>query len=131
MTEKMVDFNNCVAKVLNSLYENFPVGTDFELEDFSEFNSEEKSDIFFSTVRFLEKEEYIRISHQVYGGFMAVVLTAKGLSLLNLTPDSLDPKNTFQSRIKSGLKNGSEAFVSETIKRLLSEGVGLLLKSVS
>ena len=111
-------FNEFSAKLFAELYENFPIGTDFKIEDFPELNTKENSEIFFSTVRFYIDEGFIRCEKQFYGGFSSIVLTSKGFSILNATP----PENfSLKSNIGAELKAAVAAGKTTVITTLVSE----------
>lgn len=122
MTEKLDKFNKCAALIFDSLYQSFPVPKDFQIEDFSEFITEEDRDIFFSTMRFLEKEGFIRYENAVYRGYISVTLTAKGLVILNSTPKSIDSTESLGSKITVAVKSGAQemmkAVIGEAIKAI-------------
>jgi hypothetical protein len=121
MSENIILFDKCVALILDTLYQNFPIETYIKCSNFVEFDAEDKSEVFFSTMRFLKKENFIIFSEQVYGGFIGVVLTTKGLGLLQAVPKSL--KEPFFSQIKKAIKSGSNLLISEVIKQFISYSV--------
>lgn len=118
MSENIVLFDKCVALILDTLYQSFPIEINIECSNFVEFNTEEKSEVFFSTIHFLKRENFIVFYNSVYGGFIGVVLTTKGLGLLQAVPKSL--KEPFFSQIKKAIKSGSNQLISEVIKQFIS-----------
>ncbi len=89
------------------------------------------SDIFYDTFKFLSNENYINFQRQVYGGFIGVTLTSKGLSVLNAVPDSLKEKEAFSLSLKNALKNGSEEVLADTMKKLIAFGAHFFISSIS
>lgn len=131
MNQNMKLFNELSAKVLDSLYEKFPVAMEYKIENFPPLNNEENSDVFFDTFKFLSSENYIKFQRQVYGGFTGVTLTSKGLSILNAVPDSLKEKEALSQSLKNALKNGSEEVIADTMKKLFAFGAHFLVGAVS
>lgn len=124
-------FNELSAIILYSVFEKFPVAIEFSIEDFPSFNTVENSDVFYDTFKFLSNENYINFQHQVYGGFIGVTLTSKGLCVLNAVPDSLKEKKSFSLSLKNALKNGSEEVLADTMKKLFAFGTHFLINSIS
>ena len=119
----MDDFNKCVAVVFDLLYKEFPIETEIIVDNLAKNVNEEISKIYFATIRFLEQERFIHCKKAVYGGFVGVVLTAKGLSVLNITPDSIKKKETIANRISNALKTGSKEAVRVVIQEALKVSV--------
>jgi len=109
------EFNKFVVEYLNKLYNQFPIKKDCMLEDFDSLNNENTSDIFFSTLEFLKNEGFIRFDRQIYGGFIGVVLTGKGLDILNSTPVSISKAGNVASLIKDSIKNGSKEAINSNL----------------
>jgi hypothetical protein len=110
-------FNKCVAEILALLYESFPIGFDIEINDYPEYDNSDDSKIFNSTIRFLNDENFIRYEKSVYGGYIGVVLTSKGLTkLTSAIPDILDDKETIGSKIKSILNEGNKEAIRTLIR---------------
>ena len=131
MNQNMKLFNELSATILSLLFQNFPVAIEFSIEDFQAFNTIENSDVFYDTFKFLSNENYIKFQHQVYGGFIDVTLTSKGLSVLNAIPGSLKEKETLSQSLKHALKNGSEEVLSDTMKKLFAFGTNFLVGTIS
>ncbi|MGZ8225049.1 MAG: hypothetical protein ACXWT3_00230 [Methylococcaceae bacterium] len=84
----MEKFNKCAAEIFSLLYEKFPVRIDIKISNFPEYDNVEDRKIFHATVDFLNSEGFLKYTNVVYGGYVSVVLTSKGLAVLNLTPRS-------------------------------------------
>jgi len=128
LKNNMDDFNKCIAVVFDLLYKEFPIETKIIVDDLVK-NTDidtEISQIYFATIRFLEQEGFIHCKKAVYGGFNGVVLTAKGLSVLNITPDAIKKKETIAKRISSALKTGSKEAVRVVIQEALKASVSAL-----
>ena len=123
-------FNKSVAEILSKLYSKFPMQVDFMLEEFDYLNNETSSDIFFSSINFLKKENFISFEQQVYGGFVGVVLTAKALDLLNSTPFALSKSTNFSSKIKEALQKGKTEAINTVIKEFIKLSVSIVSKKI-
>jgi hypothetical protein len=92
-------------------------------EDYPEYYNSNDSKIFHSTIKFLNEEKFIRYEKAVYGGYISVVLTSKGLAALRLPmSDILDDKETIGSKIKSIVNEGSKEGIKTLIRILISNG---------
>jgi len=142
MTSSNIDvFNENVGKIFADLYNSFPVPKEIHPRDFVgigiavesestfEFSSQEKPKsseiLFFSTVQWLIREGYISATEllptQVY--FRTVVLTQKGLMVLNAVPDSLANKQSLGDRLVSSAKSGAIDLLKSAAKEALSIGI--------
>jgi len=122
--ENIEKFDKCTAEILVLLYKSFPIVVDIRIEeDYPEYDNSNDSKIFHSTIKFLNEEKFIRYEKAVYGGYIGVVLTSKGLAALRLPmPDILDDKETIGSKIKSILNEGSKEGIKTLIRVLISNG---------
>jgi|LGOV01.1.fsa_nt_gb hypothetical protein len=128
MPENNMDgFNKCAALIFDLLYKNFPIETDIIVDNLAQHIDEESRDDYFATIRFLERERFIRYKTAVYGGFIGAVLTAKGLAILNITPDAIKEKGTIAKRISNALKTGSTEAVRVAIQQAIKASVSGLL----
>lgn len=124
MTNKQ-DFNELSADLFSKLYDSFPVGIDVNIKDYPSFDSADRSDIFFSTIKFYINEGFIRSGKQYYGGFGNLVLTSKGFTVLNEKP----PENfSKRSSIAAALNDAAQTGKTEIIKGLVSETIKFALK---
>lgn len=123
-------FNKFVAEALSKLYSKFPRQVDFRLEEFDYLNNETNRDIFFSSINFLKKENFISLEQQVYGSFVGVVLTAKALDLLNSTPFALSKSANFSSKIKEALQKGKAEAINTVIKEFMKLSVSVISKKI-
>ena len=86
------DFNQCAAVLLELLYQEFPKETDVVVDDLVKYLNEDMMDNYFATIRFLQRERLIHYQALNYFTFSGVVLTAKGLRILDTIPDSFQEK---------------------------------------
>lgn len=125
MSKDMELFNKFTAHLLGVLFDHFPVEKDIRLEDFECLNNEENLAIFFSSIKFLKREGFINYSNTVYGGFMSVTLTAKGLTVLNSSPKSLETKEPLGKRLSSALQNSGPEILKVTVSEIIKLGLDL------
>lgn len=122
MNANMKDFNEWVAKILKHLYSVFPVEDDFDASDMTGEKEMEKNELFNGTMQFLKNEEFIRFNDLgTFGsyGYMNIVLTAKGLSVLNYSPDSLEKKEPLIDKLKGALKSGSSTAITAVVQGIV------------
>jgi len=121
-------FNEFSAKLFAELYENFPIGTDFKTEDFPELNTIENNEIFFSTIRFYINEGFIRCEKQIYGGFVDIVLTSKGFSILNAKPpENFSLKSNIGAELKTAVAAGKTTVVSTLVSEIIKIATRLII----
>lgn len=115
-------FNELSAKIFSSLYESFPIGEDFEIEKFPEYNTAENSDLFSETIKFYIDEGFIKCQKQIYGDFLGLRLTSKGFSILNVKPPG---ELSSKTNIADALKEVADTGKKELIKNLISQTIKL------
>lgn len=123
-------FNQFVIEILGNLYEKFPVEQDLHLDEYEDLNSAENSCIFFSTIKFLNREKCISFSKQIYGGFLGVSLTSKSLTLLG-TPTSLSKSKTLISQIRESLKTGTTEAYNNIAKEIIKHSVDFAVEKLT
>lgn len=109
-------FEQCCAELLVLFYESFPVKVNISISDYLNYDNPENSELFFSTIEFLTDEKFIRYDSDVYGGYMGVVLTSKGLAVLNKSFDD----ELLGVKIKSAVNEHNLVSISALIKVLVS-----------
>lgn len=120
MVTNIEKFNKCAAELFGLLYENFPIGTDIKINQFPEYNNPENSEIFFSTIDFLESEGFLKCKEKYYGAYCGVVLTSKGFAVLNLIPEAINnSKETLGDKVKSVLKTGKDEGLKAVIREII------------
>ena len=72
-----------VASVLAQLYERFPVKSDLDVRQISRHQAKEAK-VAYATIEWLEEEGYIRVGCRYRYGFHNCVLTAQGLTRLQV-----------------------------------------------
>ncbi len=124
MEKNIKDFNRCVALVLEKLYQSFPRPAILAAEEFDETADKETIRTYTATVEFLQHEGFIRYKSATTDRvFIDVVLTAKGLTLLNAVPTALAEKKSFIEMMKETFKEGSKVALKTIIEALLKESL--------
>jgi len=114
------DFDQCAALVFNLLYKVFPIEIDVVVDELlvKSYN-EDKIDNYLATIRFLQREGFIRYQEFYYNVFNGTVLTAKGLKVL----DSLSENSDFDETgvliqaidDKSAIRTTIQEFIRRTV----------------
>lgn len=120
-------FNQVVAYCFSGLYTSFPIPTTIDLKNIN--TESEVSKIFFkSTVVWLKDTGYIVFSNvdASHTRVFNCVLTAKGLEVLNATPDGLKIKHTLGDTLGECLKQGAKEQAVDTVKKILGIGISLI-----
>ena len=138
-------FNQVAAHTFVRLYEAFPSPVDLDpvvigigvvLKEQYEPESAHHKTLVNSTsdaIQYLIDESFIRLAGGAgdlgFRGFQSVVLTSKGFSLLQKTPESVDPtidRRSYFDRLKSatasGVKTAAPEAIGAIIARLLGAG---------
>jgi hypothetical protein len=114
------DFDQCAALVFNLLYKAFPIEIDVVVDELLvESYNEDKIDNYLATIRFLQREGFIRYQEFYYNVFKGTVLTAKGLKVL----DSLSENSDFDETgvliqaidDKSAIRTTIQEFIRRTV----------------
>lgn len=116
-------FDQCAAEIFAYLYAEFPLESVIQINDFKNYDNEEHNKIFFSTIRFLEREGFIHYSQAVYGGFVGVVLTTKGFAILNSTPATIEENEPLGVRIGKAVKSGAQELITGVIQEVFKSFV--------
>ena len=125
---KNIDFFNIFAlALLEKLYGEFPnpieidtnnLGVSLIPEDCSEEIIHNLLNSTDNAVTFLAEEGFITYkSAYLGGGFSQVRLTAKGLAVLNSTPEAIDSREPLIARIRKAFAGGAKEAATETVKR--------------
>lgn len=121
-------FNQIVVWSLAKLYAEFPNPIILQKKDFdAEMNLDGiNPNTFGSTVEFLEREGFITIGSTVDGGtvFFFVVLTMKGLNILDSIPLSVKNEQNIgqqtQSLVKTGFKEAGKEVLITVVSEIIS-----------
>lgn len=135
MPENIDDFNRGTALILAQLYRTFPVpchikvrelddhaDLDGELPESRDGRRERRHAVYAAAIEFLGKEGYLRHGEGTSGGelFMHVVLTSKGLSALQRTPEPLDsPRRSVGERLLEVTGKGALEVSKEIIRQAI------------
>lgn len=124
MEKNIKDFNRFAAMLLDRLYKEFPNPSIIVVDEMDEGADRETIKTYASTLSFLAQEGFIRYrAVSMDNVYMDVVLTAKGLTLLNVIPDGLKEKKPFIQLIKETIKEGSKTALNAVIEALLKESI--------
>jgi hypothetical protein len=116
------DFNRGVALVLGRLYTAFPVPTSIRADELDETADRVSRLAYEATIRFLRDEGLIRIQAETLDDrFIGVVLSAKGLALLQAVPDALQEKKPWADWLRDTLRDGSRVGLKTLIEILLRQ----------
>ncbi|WP_460415336.1 hypothetical protein [Pseudomonas sp. microsymbiont 2] len=143
--ENIARFNEMTGKIFACLYLSFPVPTSLwpnatgveakyvdgitadcppSLDNRNDF------DFFHSTVGWLITTGYLTADRDdqknVLRGYNNAVLTAKGLEVLQATPDSLKPSESLGDKLANASKSGAKEILRSTTEIALGIGVKLL-----
>ncbi len=124
-------FNRIALYLLIKLFESFPKNVDIDANSLGcEAKSKDKDETYeeiwesmefaLYTITWLQKEGFIDIEHQCYGGkFLGCRLTLKGLTLLGYTPLKGGKKyHNLAEKAKAALAEGARDVVTEVAKEL-------------
>ncbi|RKZ53942.1 MAG: hypothetical protein DRR08_26935 [Candidatus Parabeggiatoa sp. nov. 2] len=125
------DFNQCAALVFELLYQEFPRETDVLVDELVEPLDEEMADNYFATIRFLQREGLIRYQQLDFSAFNGVVLTAKGLKvldtipevILDTIPEVLKQQETMAQQISHALADNNKTAISRVIREVIKLAV--------
>ena len=122
-------FNKGAALILARLYDEFPKPIHLNIAQLDEDMTDDEGEIYASTLAFLRDEEFIRCGQTMGNGLVAsnVVLTSKGLDILNSTPDILKEKISLGDKIKevasSGTKDALNAVIQAVVGGIATNGI--------
>lgn len=123
-------FNECTAKLFASLYSAFPQPLDV---DFFEWLGKEVFEVgddelefCGATVKWLEEAQYIRVKTYSGSSVYGLVLTAKGLEVLKVVPDSINNKGSLGDALVDAMKKGMTSAGSKIVAKVFTEGFTLL-----
>ena len=131
------DFNQIVAALLEKLYNTFPVGIQLNAENPNDRAAATK---FVETVIWLEKEGFVRFDRRFcpesapnHTVFFGLVLTAKGLAILNSVPEVLQEKDksTIHQKLSKGLKSGSKEAIKIVVNQIISTAVSGYVQGIT
>ncbi len=117
------DFNQCVALVFELLYQEFPQEINITVDELIESFDEEVTDNYAATIRFLQREGLIRYQTLNYDTFTGVVLTAKGLKILDAHSDNVEKEETIAQQISIALQQKNNQVIKTTIQQIIKLAV--------
>lgn len=123
-------FNDCTAKLLAFLYENFPYKVDL---DFFEWlgkdvfePDDDDFDFCYATLEWLQESGYVGVKSMHSQGAMGVTLTTKGLEVLKAVPDAVQVKRSIGDMLVEKVQEGAFSAAGQLISRALTEGFKLV-----
>jgi hypothetical protein len=120
------DFNVAAAVILDKLYTTFPRRISLRDDSFDSDRDEATLMLYRDTILFLQAEGILRYVSWSNGKpiyFEGVALTARGLAILNSTPDALKEKVPLGVRLSTVLKSGSGEALKVLINQIVSAAV--------
>lgn len=123
-------FNKFVIVLLDDLQKKFPKKQNYSIGQFEYLDCEENYGVFSGSIDFLKKEHIIDFREQVYGGFVGVSLTGKGLNLLNSTPSSISKSKTLGNQVSDAIKRGTVEAYNSIFKELLKQASSTIVKKI-
>ncbi|MGZ8137014.1 MAG: hypothetical protein ACXW1W_08835 [Methylococcaceae bacterium] len=127
----MEKFNKCAAEIFSLLYDKFPVVTDIDIDNFPEYDNQEDREVFDGTIDFLNREGFINYRESTYGAaYFGVLLTLKGLTVLNSTPKAISDKSTLGDKVKDVLKTGQNEGIKAIIDEIMKFALEILPNSI-
>ncbi len=127
--DNMDAFNEYASRIFDFLYDEFPKASEVHLSRFLEDPEDRnRRDVFIGTMRFLKREGFLTYERMTAGtnGYAMVVLTAKGLAVLDAVPESIQGNQSFIKRIRTALRAGTGEAAKATIQGLISFSVSSL-----
>lgn len=123
-------FDEYTAKIMAVLYERFPnkraldvreicghtAMNDFGLVVDDNGNPSGAFDVAMGTLEWLGDNGYVRYNKNSGYGWTDVVLTEKGLAMLNKVPNSVASKETFGDRLSRFVREGAMGLAKEATK---------------
>lgn len=130
-------FDEITGQVLGALYEQFPVPRRLFIKDFVQDGytmddqlgmeiPNDTGDFVLASIAWLADAGYLRYYEEVHGmGFLASVLTAKGLEVLKATPASLQVGPSLGEKLVDASKGGTKEVLRGVVGEVLSMGARL------
>lgn len=118
MSKNREHFDRSAAIVFQLLYQQFPQETIMTIEDLGiKIFDEEMNDNYLATMRFLQREGFIHYQALEFDTFTGVVLTAKGLKIL----DSIGKgQETIAQKIDHALQQNTQQLLNLVIREVIT-----------
>jgi hypothetical protein len=117
------DFDQCTALVFDLLYKTFPKETDVAVDDLDKPLDENRTDNYFASIRFLQREGLIRYQEFYYSTFKGSVLTAKGLKVLDTKSEASAFNETVVQQLSQALNDNSEKAIKTIVQEIIKLSV--------
>lgn len=128
-------FDRCVASVLSTLLEYFPIPAHLDFSDLAiqlwdEGDDEEahfdKHEVYSCTVAWLHRAGYIWANKLDNWEAFGVLLSPQGLELLKMPVSLEQPGPTFGEEIGDAMKQGAREKAAELVNKALTLGIRLV-----
>ncbi|MBE5527449.1 hypothetical protein A9J41_00770 [Laribacter hongkongensis] len=132
-------FDEITAQLFSTLYQSFPAPVFLAAGNFvspaTQYSkvrgydvASDEAEFWAACVIWLQEAGYIRYeSHEsLTASFWEVVLSPKGLEVLNSIPDSLSGKDTIGDQLVDAARTGATDLLKEGVKTALAKGVMLM-----
>ncbi|MCK5662154.1 MAG: hypothetical protein KAI17_01645 [Thiotrichaceae bacterium] len=116
-TKNRDDFNQCVALVFGLLFKSFPRERELLVDEL--VADVDMMDNYLATIRFLQREALISYQELYFSTFKGVVLTAKGLKVL----DTKEEEETLVQKINDALLDGDKTEIASLIQSVINFSV--------
>lgn len=124
-------FDRYASVILGRLYEKFPCRDTFFISEIASEEIDPEQELSLNlqiareTLLWLASSGYLTFDKDNYYAFQGVVLTERGLGLLNEVPESLKAKKTLGERLVNAVKIGAQETAKEMLRKIISLGAGL------
>ena len=129
MSESNIDvFNEMTIKLFERLYKEFPKAINISMKELANNTTDrDEQKIYEDGLLFLAREKFIKIRLVSYTSntFEGVVLTSKGLSVLNSSPEALKTKSTIGQSLSEIAKSGAKDAYSSLVGIIINAGLGI------
>ena len=125
MSKNMELFNRGAALILAKLYDEFPNSIHLNIRELDDSMTEEEGKVYGSTLFFLRDEEFIRCGKSLNSGQMTsnVVLSSKGLEVLNSIPESISGNISLGEKVKDVAISGTKETLATVIQAVIGAAV--------
>ncbi len=117
------DFYKCMALVFTHLYSFFPQEVDVCVDELESDLKIEQSDNYLATIRFLQREGFIRYQELLYETYKGMVLTAKSLSILETMSEKNNEDDMLIKQISLALENNDNATIKSIGREIIKLSV--------
>ena len=134
-------FNVFSLALFNKLYESFPTPVDIDYSAIAadllpdEVDADDADRILkvaYHAVQWLEEEDFIRIGDQTMdGGFHQVVLTGRGLAVLDSVPDGQEGSGSVASQLGDLVEEAGKDLAKEEVKKAIKNAMAFIVRTAA